>query len=209
MTNSKSKLYCKMLLVLSIVLVLLFSFTISIFAAPFLNDSDKIALFFTRDIIDSGSSKYQIINPYVDTNFGIAIPIASSGTIGFKAALNPETDYTFYEIFGSWQTRRNLLFEVTFDRMNDDGSVLRFGAYRQLPFGNSEKINAYLGPGISLLFTPTNDDQIFETYNTSISIFLQAKVNYHITENLFVYGNGMHDFNLNNNICELGLGFTY
>jgi hypothetical protein len=208
MKNSTCKLYLgyKSVLVVSIVLVLLFSITISVFATPFLSDPNKIAIFFTQDLINNGSSKYQEINSYNDTNFGIAIP-TNSGVFGFRTALNPKANYTFYEVFANWATPKNLLLELTLDRLNDDGTVFRFGAYRQLPIGELKSFNAYLGPGVSIFNTLSNDWLVDS--RTSLSIFLQAKANYHITENLFVYGNGMYDFNLNTSSYELGLGFTY
>ncbi|MGE5583257.1 MAG: hypothetical protein ACM3X9_12085 [Bacillota bacterium] len=183
---------------------LLFSMVYPAMAAPFLDDPEKIGLFITYDTINSGSYKDHDIKSQNVTDFGIAVPI-NNGTAGFRTSLNRDDSYCFYEIFASWSGRKNLISEVTFTRLNDDGDLLHLGVHRKLPI-NIENLTAYLGPGASVLYIPSG--KISESH-MAFSIFLQGKANYHLTENLFVYGTGSYDFNINAGSYELGLVFTY
>jgi hypothetical protein len=185
-------------LVISVVLLLLFSTANIIMAAPISGDPDKVAMFLSYDLMNSGSNKDQTIGSYNGLDFGASIPFGY-GNLGFKTSVNSNSNYSYYEVFSNWIALNNTLMDLTLEHLDKDGNILRFGLSRPLPL-DTEDFMIFLGPGLSW-FQGDN--------NNSVSLFLQTKINYHIAEGIHIDGAWLYDFNLNNSQCSLSLGFTY
>jgi hypothetical protein len=188
----------KTVLIISVVLLLLFSVANIIMAAPFMDEPDKAGMFLTYDAISDGSNKDQNINSYYGLDFGVIFPV-SYGSIGLKTSVNNNSNYSYYEIFSIWQAMHDNLMELTMEHLNDDGNVLRCGFFRSLQSAN-ENFKAYFGPGLSFFISDENK---------SFSLFLQTKIDCRISEGIYIYGAGLYDFNLSNNHIEFGMEFAY
>ena len=188
----------KPLLVVIVALLLLLSAVNIIAAAPCLDESDKIGIFLTKDFLNSGSySGGHTSASYSGLDFGMSFPIGT-GNVGFKSIVDNSSDYQFNEVFANSIVRENTLLDLSLEHLDSDGSILRIGGYRI--FDNDNSYRAFFGPGISFLKA---ENKI--TY----SIYFQGEINYHISEGLLLYGNGLYDFNLNTTQYELGVVFAY
>ena len=198
--KSKFFLSYKPAFVVCVALLLLFSAVSIITAAPLMIEPDKVGIYLAYDGMNSGTNNDHTIQSFNELDFGFSFPI-HGGNIGFKTSVNSNrsnSDYYYYEIFSSWMMGNNLM-DLTLDRLDSNGSVLRWGLSRALP-SNEENVMLSLGPGISLFKSDKN---------TTISLFLQGKMSCYITEGIFIYGTGLYDFNLNNSQYECGFGFTF
>jgi hypothetical protein len=197
----KSKIHFRYqpLLVITIVIVLLLSTANMIMAAPFSVEPNKLGIFISYDAFTDGSIKSQDINSYGGLDFGVSIPLSFGGNCGFKTSINSSSSYSYYEFFANWKAFTNTLMDATFEHLNDDGNLLRFGLFRALS-AEDDNVQTYFGPGLSFY---TGDS------TNSFSIFLQMKASYHVGEGMFMYGSLLHDFNINNSQAELGMEFTY
>jgi hypothetical protein len=192
-------LHIRMFLLPIIVLILFLGSTNSAFAAPFLDDPTKIVVFFSHDSMQEGSSGDQSFDSFSGTTCGVGIP-TNLGSIGIKTSTDTSDGY--FELFFNRAYNESLLMDLSLSHRDDNGTTLRYSAYRPLviELSDYQRVNTVFGPGIALLST---DDA------TTFSIFIEGKANYYFVEGLFAYANAMYDLMYDSLNIEIGAGFSY
>ncbi|HBF38175.1 MAG TPA: hypothetical protein DDW50_12745 [Firmicutes bacterium] len=172
-------------------------------AAPFLENGNRLTMFFSWDHVGSGNFGDNGYESFTGTACGVAFPVGFAN-VGFKTTF--DTSEGYYEIFSDFNGNENLFMNVSLLHMKDKAgnsvAIARFGASRPLVMDLDQggRIDCTFGPGLSVISTDNA---------TNLSMFLQAKTKVYFMEGSFIYANGLYDFMYKAANVELGIGFSY
>jgi hypothetical protein len=190
----------KGLFLICIIIFLLLISAATVFAAPFLEEPDKMNMFFSWDHMGSGSFGDNSYKSFTGSSCGIAVPVGFA-MVGFKTTF--DTSLGYYEIFSDFNSNQSLLTNISYihtkNKSKHSIGIIRVGAFRPM-LTESSGVEFLLGPGLAA----TSSENA-----TNLSMFLQGKSKIYFMEDGYFYANGLFDFMYKSTNLELGVGFSY
>jgi hypothetical protein len=167
-------------------------------ASPIVTEFDKSLFYMFGDSFQGGSIDGGTLEDSSGFGMGFIVPLSPQSNFGIQFS-SPDYDNIYGEI--QWSLSRNPdVLRFTYNQYGHDGSIARFGLYRDFPANSS--LASALGTGVSV-FHVKHADQ-----NAYLSLFVEAQARYMLNQDSFFYVRGSYDYHLSSVECEAGVEIT-